>query len=635
MTLFQKKLNYLFRTLNIEERKFIESFSEKGHNYSARKKVVINKWLYGEMKKLPKWKYNKYPISREKIDKILVFPESCFLDKENLDIFMERVDNYNLEIVYVENKKFKFDYNYIYYFDRHKKEILEAKFCITQEIDTNKKYKIKITPNSFYFDGGKITEYNGSLSIDNEGDYLISVRNNFETLTGYFIKNRSYNINDKKLYGLMLGRSYNQSFPLCNKNVLSDKQLNKKEKMELYYILNESEDLISDENSEPFYQNNKEKYFNKFYEKVENLKNFTFNSQKILKEEIKDDSYLNILYDTFFSFYEIASHAKSKKRYWVSNKKRAYKKFLQSISERENAICYIVTPIYDSYIYLFDEYSKNLIEHNIKLAKNGLKIEQIFVVSKEYKMNEFIQKMVNKLTSNNIMIKFILFDDIENHISLNSYDFLCSNKDDIALYRNSNAHKYLYNITPSKDKIWELQSDYKKIKKLSHSLDEFLIYQKKETTILEELVGIWYHYYYGSYKNSNGLLKVWSSTLEIFENGVVEYRDEDKVTLKGKLNCEFNKEHPFIYLTALESKSLALLQLDRQDIYRQIFKVPVLDKQLSSTLNMASVGFFSKEKMEESTIRDILGKDTGVLIEDSQMQKRINNYYNQKKFGEE
>jgi len=628
MTLFQKKLNYLFKTLNIEERKFIEYFSEKEHNYSARKKVVINKWLYGEMKKLPKWKYNKYPISREKIDKTLVFPESCFLNEESVEDFENRVDMYLMNKLHSNIKKSSFEYKYIYYFNSKIKEILQLELTITNQISEHL-YSVRLEPSSLYKKEG-IDTYTGKL-IEENNYYYIAVKNSHERVTFYFEIDSAFL--HTQIYGLSLELSAVNGLPIARTRVLSTKELNEKEKKELYLFLNENETLMYNKNFNR-YKNKNERYFYKFYEKIDNLKSFIEHSENLFKEELKDNAYYNIFYSIFDSFYEMSTNVKQNKRYWTSNKRQVYKKFLESMTREKDNTCYIVTPLYDSYIYLFDEYSSNLVEYNIQLSKQGLKIEQIFVLSKEYQLNKFIQKMVKKLISNNIIVRFVLLDDITKLSSLYSYDFLCSSKDDnTAIYRKNFG--YIYYISRSKNKILKLKFDYTKIKNLSHPLDEFLIYQKKEKTILKELVGIWYHYYYGSYKNSNGLLRVWSSTLEIFENGVVEYRDEDKVTLKGELNCEFNKEHPFIYLTALESKSLALLQLDRQDIYRQIFKVPVLDKQLSSTLNMASVGFFSKEKMEESTIRDILGKDTGVLIEDSQMQERINNYYNQKKFGEE
>ncbi len=316
--------------------------------------------------------------------------------------------------------------------------------------------------------------------------YYISVKNSFETVTFYFLANIGF-FSSEIIHGLSLELSSSNLFPTTKKRVLSKKRLTEREEAELYLTLNETAYLIS---NEVFENNdvNKRKYFNKFYEKIENLNDFLKKSQKILREEIKDDAYLNIFYDTFDSFYKISLNVKYYKAYEVSNKREAYRKFLDNMKEKEDATCYIVNPIDDSYIYLFDENSKNLIEHNIKLAKEGLNIELIFVVSKKYQLNDFIQKMVKRLISHNIIVRFALLDDIKK-LSLDSYDFLCSNRDDILVYRNRFGYKYLYTITLSQKKIIKIQSDYKKIKKASYPLDKFLLYQKeKNNDILRSLV---------------------------------------------------------------------------------------------------------------------------------------------------
>ena len=630
-TLFQKKINYLFEELKMKgkEKEFVSWFSKKGHNYGDRKKVVIDKWLYGEMKKNPYWKFKEYPISEEKINGSLVFEEGCFKDEESLELFKERVDSYVLNVVYLSSPKEDFEYKYIYYFNLKEKEIFFLELNIIGK-KSNGHYDVELIPSSFYKNRG-MDKYIGTL-IQKGNHCHISIKNRFEIVTFYFLTNRGFESNDI-VYGLSLELSYANLLPTAKKRVMTKQELTTKEKEKLYLSLNETEYLVSNE----IFDDNKiekKRCFDKFYEKIENLNSFVKKSQEILREEIKDDAYLNIFYDTFDSFHNSSRRIKLNKRYGVSNKRRAYMKFLESVEQREDATCYVVNPIYDSYIYLFDENSQDLVQHNIDLAKQGLKMELIFVVSKEYQLNDFIQKMVHRLISHNIIVRFTLLDDIKKLSSLDSYDFLCSNRDDIALYRATFAHKYLYNITLSKDKIGKLQSDYKKIKKLSHSLDNFLIYQKKQDNdILERLVGTWYHYYYSSLKNSENSLMIWKSKLNIERDGEVKYIDNDgRVVLKGVINTTFNKKHPFIYLTAINSESLALITFNENDVYLGIFKAPMLDKQLSYSLNMASFGFFSREKLEDSLIKKILGEENKILLEEDDIQSRINDYFNDKNF---
>ena len=626
--LFQKKINYLFEKLNMKEKEFVLWFSKKGQKYGDRKKVVINKWLYGEMKKNPYWKFNEYPISKEKIDGSVVFKEDYFKDEESLEIFKERVDSYVSHKAYLSSPKEDFEYKYIYYFNNEMKEMFFLELKIIAK-NSNRHYIVELIPSNFYKNKG-IEKYVGTLT-KNINHYYISVKNRFEIVTFYFLTNRGFE-NNNIVYGISLELSYSNLLPTSKKRAMTKQELTKEEREKLYLCLNETEYIISNET----FDNNKiekRKYFDKFYEKIENLNSFVKTSQEILKEEIKDDAYLNIFYDTFDSFYKTTRRIKLNKRYRVSNKKQAYMKFLDSVAHIDEAICYVVNPIYDLYIYLFDENSEDLIQHNINLAKQGLKMELIFVVSKEYQLNKFIQNMVNRLISQNIIVNFALLDDIKKLTFLDSYDFFCFNRDDIALYRATFAHKYLYNITLSKDKIRKLQSDYKKIKKISHTLDDFLIYQRKQDNdILERLIGTWYHYYYSSLKNNDNSLMIWKSKLNIKVNGEVTYIDEDKIVLKGVINTTFNKKHPFMYLTAIDSGSLALITFDERDIYRGIFKAPILDKQISSSRNMASFGFFSKEKLDDLLIKKILGEEDKILLEKYNIQSKINDYFNHKNF---
>jgi len=627
MTLFQKKIRLIFKAIKEDKKELVRLFSPPNYKYSVRKKSVIDKWLNGKMKSYPKWKYNEYSISKIKVNGVIAFPEMCFMDEENIDTFKRRIEAFTTKYETSNLKnRFNFNYKYIYHFDRHQKNILELKLHILEE-KNDKVHIIKIIPNEIYFDNENITEYYGDLKIDDYGDYLISVKNNFENLRGYFLKNRGYNIKQKRVYGLILGRSYKEGLPLCTKGVLTQKKLTKKEKDELAIILNETEDLISDEEIKP-YLDKKYPYFDKFYEKIQDIKSFLKNRENFFREETNNNPYFNILYDTFFSFCMVASNAKLKKRYWVSNKRRAYKTFLDSLSRIENSSCYIVNPIFDSYIYLFNDYSSKLINHNIECAKRGLKIEQIFIAKRDYKINSFTQKMIKKLENNGIVVKFALLEDVKKLPMLKSYDFLYSDSiENVALYRNIDDYKYLYNIITSSRTILKLKANYKEIENISLPLKDFLEYQNQiEDPLIEKLQGVWYHYSYGSIKEKNEP-KIWEEKLEIEKNGDVFCKDKDKVILKGKLNISIGSKDAFIYLVESNSKNLILIKFSRDEIYKEIFRAPILDNSFLENMNMISFGFFSKKRLDIKVVKDILGEEkNSVLIEDKKLQDRINKF---------
>jgi len=566
------------------------------------------------MKSNPHWKQFKgYKIFTLKYaNERAVFPQDCFLDSTSLEIFMTYVDDYNLNKSYPSTDTNEFHYKYLYYFNLELKKILFLELKIISK-NSDENYTISLTPSSYYKDKG-IGVYQGTLT-KTETHYYISVKNNFETVTFYFLLKQSFQ-HHQNIYGLSLELCYATLLPISKTRVLTKHLLTQQEENQLYLSLNETEYLMTHTSSENFLK--------KFQTKLNNLNDFMHHST----QESKDDAYRNIFYNSFDSLNEILKHLNADKNYWVSNKRRAYKTFLESMKHKKETSCYIVTPIYNSYLELFDHHSNKLVESQIQSVKQGLKIEQIFVVSKEYQITNSIQKTVKKLESYGIIVKFVLLNSIQ-EASMESYDFLCTNHTDVALYRNVHDHKYRYYVSTSKEKLKKLWANFHKIDKISYPINEFLVeQQRKDDDVLNALVGRWYHYYYGSRKYKNRY-KIWKSELIIQKDGTLQYIDKGVVTLQGEINTTFNQEHPVIYATAIESGSLTLSQLDRVDIYRGIFKAPLLDKKLSSSLNMASIGFLSKQTLQENDIRNILGNDEhGIILEDDKMQNRIIDYYN-------
>ena len=627
-TLFQKKINYLFEQLDMKgkEKEFVSWFSEKGHSYSARKKVVIDTWLYGKMKKNPYWKYEKYPISKEKINGSLVFEESCFKDGESLETFKERVDNYVLNKVYYSSKKDEFEYRYIYYFDVNNEKVSYFELKTLKKRNDND-YIIELIPSEFYKNRG-VQSYKGTLKIDK--DYChISVTNNFEILTFYFMLSRGYTHNDK-VHGIGLGLSYDFGLPLSTKDLLTKEKLSHEEKLDFYLNANESEYLISDDNYDNLYTDKKTNYLKKFQYKLNNLAIFTTKSREILKDIIKDDAYLNIFHKSFISLNEISKHISLNNKYFVSRRRLATKTFLKSMAKRENTVCYIVYPLFKKDSILFDKYdtrAKESLNLNIKLSNDGLKIERIFVIDKHYKMTEAIKESIKNLKKSGISVYMALKEDIEK-LDIISYDFMYSREKDIAVYRNIPDRICFFQVTISKDEIKNLSYDFEKIKQKSIEFDEFL---EKENSIndrvLEYLVGTWHWYFYSSIETDKKV-EIWDFIVKIKPNKKVYIYNEkyNDLTLEGIIDTTFTENQSFIKAYAKKSKNLSLLFIENRDIDRYVFKVALLDKQRGVHRNMASFTIFSRVKLSESEIIEALGRDVEKtrFMEEDGFDKRIN-----------
>jgi len=82
MTLFQQKIELIYKAIDEDKRELVRLFSPPKYKYSVRKKSIIDKWLNGKMKSYPKWKYREYTISKIEVNGVKIFPEKCFMDEE-------------------------------------------------------------------------------------------------------------------------------------------------------------------------------------------------------------------------------------------------------------------------------------------------------------------------------------------------------------------------------------------------------------------------------------------------------------------------------------------------------------------------------------------------------------------------
>jgi hypothetical protein len=625
-TQFQMKLNYLFKQLNVSENKFIELFSPSKYNQSARKKVVIKKWLRGDMKENPRWKFDTYPISKYHLNNIQIFTEKSLIE-DSLNAFKDRVDSYITNTLYHIENKFDFEYRYIYYFDKQEEKILNFEIEIIEEVYPKKEYRVKITPPHIYLD--RVTPYIGRLKISSDGYYLLSATNSFETISSYFLANKGVSLNNNYLYGITLGLSYDRKLPLANKNIITQSLVDEDEKSSFYLLLNEIDYIFLDDE---FYNGlTQKRYMNKFHSTLSKLVLFRNHSRDIFKDIITENVYTNIFHKKLLGLNEVSQHIKNRRKYFISGRRTTTKIFLENMFLRkENTVCYIVYPLINKDAILFDKYdinSKKSLSLNIKLAQQGLKIERIFILDDNYIISDYIKKSVKQMENSGITVQFVE-KEILNNLHLENYDFIYSQEKDVALYRSLNDKLCSFTVTTLKKKIKRLDTTFFEIKKLSLPLDKFIIRQPRDK-ILKNLTGKWYHYFYGSLKDKNGQIKLWKDKVYISNNRKVEYIYLDKIILEGEINTKFNPNQIFIYLTEVDSKNLSLISFDKQDIYKKIFKVSLLDKKLSTYYNMASFGFFSREKLSDSIILSILEEDSSATLLDNKIDNRINQYLNQ------
>ncbi len=631
--MFQRKIIYLYNSLKTSKdeeenkNKFTKLFVEVD-NFTkeiskeiikARSKTTIDSWISKNMKRTQTFNFHKCKISTFTFeDGEKVFTKELFFDtsEESYNKFIDIVDKY---IEYINNPKRDVAYRYIYYYDLKSNSIqyFELSEAIVKD-DSKDEYDIELIPPKFYVDNYGIKAYTGILSIKDECQY-ISVENNLDKLTFYFKSANRYDTD--KINGIMLGLTmehlpHSVKAVLC-KGILSDEELSN-----FYLNANAIESIVSDSKYDNFNDNIKEKYMNKFHNKLENLAEYINTSREKLSISIDSDVNLNIFHKKFNSVYEISKKIFMNNYYYVYRRRTNIKIFINSMATN-NTESYIVYPVFKKDSILFDENSKRskkLLDLIEEKATNGLKVNFIFIINKNFKQDKYFKERMNSLLDAGINIEICCKEYLdEKGTEITSYDFIYSMEEKIAMYTQASERIRKYYITKSSKRIKQFRDNFEKIKNLSTKYNEFDRCNNNQNKDLEYLEGDWFFYSYGSTKNKQDEINFYQDEITINSDKSVLYTFNNQEYFKGVLNLEFNENQYFIYMTSSQHSTLTIITMNKVDISKDIFKVMIIDKQSYSSKDMATFGIFSKDTIDIDEVKNILGiKPNEIILKENE-----------------
>ena len=629
--LFSEKIKYLHLKLGLTEKEFTKLFWDgEQKKFATRHTTVHESWLGRGIKQVKGFYFDTYPISKWILDNgEFAFTKTSFM-VDSFENFKIRVDRY---VEHISKPKELFEYKYIYYYDANRNQTSYYELSKVERVNSNE-YRVEILPFKFYQER-EVLAYNGTLKIDRDY-YHISIENSFEILTFYFMLGRGFK-NGCKINGIGLGLSYAKGLPRSSKALFTKGKLTKEEKLEFYLNANESEFIMVDENLDDLYLDAKTNYLNKFHHKLDNLATFMKKSkEKVLYDELADDIYFDVFYQSFMSLNEISKKIKGGHHYFINRRRMATEIFLKSIGNNHKNSCRIVYPLIKSDATLFDENDKRsekVLKLHLTLLKNGHAIERIFIINKNYQFTEYVKKSINILVEQGMIAKIAFVEDID-LLDISSYDFVYSRDINGAIYRNTRDKVCFFKVTKLKERVKQLTYDFEKIEKVSCNYDEFLSKKDlKNDDVLEQLVGTWHLYFYSSIEENNHHI-LWHNIIEIEQDSSLKYYHNNELLLQGHIDTSFNKEKVICLLNHLKIGVLSILTFKKRHIHKNIFKINISDSQLvNDYYDMASFGIFSKSKLDEALVKKALGTaDEVMLRENIELEKRINQLYIESRF---
>ena len=140
---------------------------------------------------------------------------------------------------------------------------------------------------------------------------------------------------------------------------------------------------------------------------------------------------------------------------------------------------------------------------------------------------------------------------------------------------------------------------------------------KKDYSVLQKLMGRWYLY---SYPSSPNLSEVWSTETIIYDDFTVldAHRNKGKVYIGQKQSLLIKESH--------NSKNITTTMFDNDRITYGNFPFSRIAKSNNFNKEILSFGFFSRNKLEKSEARKILGELKSVQLQiDYSLIERVSN----------
>ena len=219
--------------------------------------------------------------------------------------------------------------------------------------------------------------------------------------------------------------------------------------------------------------------------------------------------------------------------------------------------------------------------------------ENELLYSNEEKLNYILKKL--KLTTKEISNKLEISASLVSQIQ-NCYNGKLKK---IHLYALSNA----YNIPMD---IFEDESIN------SSDTIDFMLKQasftifKKDYKMLEKLIGRWYIY---SYPSNPNLAEVWSTETHIYDDFTVvdAHRNKGEIYIGKKQSLLMKESH--------NSKNITTIVFDNDRVTYGSFPFSKITKSNNFNKEILNFGFFSRDKLEKSEAKKILGTLESVQLQ--------------------
>ncbi len=414
---------------------------------------------------------------------------------------------------------------------------------------------------------------------------------------------------DQVLYGMAIGiDDLLQKIPVAKKAALMPHRLEGEELERMCLVLNETACIDARDNLyalRPDFRLDRG-YLQHYRHYVDALHRFF----SCVKDTPSIDPQLSdrMVFTEFHAFSMLYDKYAGDQDFFLSDRKRIVLELLRFAKQRrEDKIC-MVLPLYDDRenIFLYEAIGRDSIrEMLITRARLGVAFEILFVVKEpgDYR-NDYMEGVYAQLAEADVLFGFV--DAREAEGLVHERDFIFSSARNFAIVADTSGK---FTVTRKRERIRGCIADFQRLRELSFSYEDILddsCMLGVHDEVLQKMMGRWYGYFYGTLPSLQDTPLLWQMVFEILPDyRVVERRSEGDA--EGRL--EVSESESAIVMIDHKTHKRHFLTFDNRDIDK-LFGVVYFGKSYSLREDVVSVGLFSRERLPDERVAQLLGSDT-------------------------
>jgi len=310
----------------------------------------------------------------------------------------------------------------------------------------------------------------GTFKLSDENNIFLTLKENNNTLYMLF-----HDANDSSypyIVGVSMGYLNNDNKVPRSQKLLFAKQLLNTSKLELEFMLNETEVVTAIENR--LNLNSEEVKVNQFVKYSNKFKKFNDFFKRLRKSTYKQNFYYRLAFREFYAVKKLFKKVAKEESYYILDYQQAFLELLKTVEEIGDISLQVVMQLNNAEIFKKSSLKNLEIKSKFFNLKNNhnINVTVIFIVEESNTLNIHDQYLLSEMHRHNINVRTTKEKDIIHEVDSLDFSFIhLKDKRDFVLVDPIRDSKDVYKLFIDELTMDEYRTDYQKIleKSMSYS----------------------------------------------------------------------------------------------------------------------------------------------------------------------